>query len=251
MDGNDRGYEASSDVLEHGGEPGRLARWSRRRVVRGTATWLLMLAVLTWLLPGSGPAGSSGPGRVVGESAARAGPDGPQTPAAVLLQGARAGRGEGDHECESKAGGPEAAAAGRPAGLASARSYALVEAVRRFATAPGPEADVPWAPHVLVRAEGPVAVDMSVPAAAASQRATWTAPDLFAGLAATRPARLRIDDEHHVTCRGSPREQAAGFEDQEWVSVQPRVDATSCRGWWAVDLYLDDRDRIEAVMLRP
>jgi hypothetical protein len=250
VDGNDRAYEGTSDVLEHGGEPGRLVTWSRKRVVRGTAAHLLMLGVLAWLIPGSGPAGSSGPVSDVGESAARAVPGGPQTPAAVLLQGARARGGEGDRECDSEAGGPEAPA-GRPAGLASAPAHALVEAVRRFAAAPGPETEVPWAPDVLVLADAPVDVVKSVSAAAASQPATWTAPHLLGGLAATRPDRLRIDDEHHVTCRGTPREQAAGFEGQKWVSVQPRVSATSCRGWWAVDLYLDEQDRIEAVVLRP
>ena len=249
MKGNDRGHDAFQDVLEHGSESGRVAEWSRKRAVRGTATCLVVAGMLAWFVAGAGLAGSSGPG-AGGESAGTASSDGLQTPAAVLLQRARAGGGERDHECESEAGGAEAPA-GRPAGRASARSHALVNAVRRFAAAPGPEADVPWAPRVLVLAEGPVDVNRSVSAAAATRRATWTDPSyLLAGLAAAAPERLRIDDEHHVTCRGNPREQAAGFEGHEWVSVQPRVDRNDCMGWWAVDLYLDGRDRVEAVLVR-
>ena len=252
VEGNDRGYDAFQDVLEHGSESGRLAEWSRKRVVRGTATCLVVVGMLAWFVVGAGLAGSSGRGEGVGEVAGTAASDGLQTPAAVLLHSARAGggEGEGDHECESQAGGSEAPA-GRPAGRASARSHALVNAVRRLAAAPGPEAEVPWAPRVLVLAEGPVDVNRSVSAAAATRRATWTDPSyLLAGLAAARPDRLRIDDEHHVTCRGNPREQAAGFEGHEWVSVQPRVDRNDCIGWWAVDLYLDERGRVEAVLVR-
>ena len=44
--------------------------------------------------------------------------------------------------------------------------------------------------------------------------------------------------------------QAPGFEGRDWVSLQPRVLDNMCRGWWAVDLYLDDRGRVDAVLLR-
>jgi hypothetical protein len=103
--------------------------------------------------------------------------------------------------------------------------------------------------RLLTDAQG--AASRSVSAAVAGRPATWMSPTYqLAGLASARTDRLRIDDEHHVTCRGSPRMQVTGFEESDWVSVQPRVSATSCRGWWAVDLYLDERGRIEAVLVR-
>jgi hypothetical protein len=246
VDRGDRGSDTSRDVLEHGGEPGRLAEWSRNRAVRGVATCALGLGILGWLV-GQGAAGSAGP-EGAGEPATAAASDDLPTPAAVLRLG-RAGGSEGDHECESATA--PAARSGRPAGLASARSHRLVDAVRRFAVTQHAAAEVPWAPRVLVLAEGPFDVNRSVSATDAGRRETWTDPAyLLAGLAAARPDRLRIDDLHHVTCRGTPREQAPGFEGHDWVSVQPRVNANRCLGWWAVDLYLDEKDRVEAVLVR-
>jgi hypothetical protein len=141
--------------------------------------------------------------------------------------------------------------AGRPAGLADRDSRRLARTMRAFAHEPGPEAGMPWADRVLVLAEGPVDVNRVVSAAAADRVETWTDPPyLLSPLASTSAARLRVDDEHHVTCRGQPRTQAAGFEGRPWVSLQPRVLDNMCRGWWAVDLYLDDDGRVSAVLLR-
>ena len=140
---------------------------------------------------------------------------------------------------------------GRPAGLADRDSRRLARTMRAFAHDPGPRIGMPWADRVLVLAEGPVDVNRVVSAAAADLVETWTDPPyLLSPLAATSGSRLRVDDEHHVTCRGQPRMQAAGFEGRRWVSLQPRVLDNMCRGWWAVDLYLDDDGRVSAVLLR-
>lgn len=141
--------------------------------------------------------------------------------------------------------------AGRPAGLADRASRHLARAMRAFAHAPGPAAGMPWADRVLVLAEGPVDVNRVVSARAADRGETWTDPPYLLAPLATAPGdRLRVDDEHHVTCRGQPRAQAPGFEGWDWVSVQPRVLDSSCRGWWAVDLYLDEAGDVRAVLLR-
>ena len=140
---------------------------------------------------------------------------------------------------------------GRPAGLADRESRRLARTMRAFAHDPGPDAGMPWADRVLVLAEGPVDVNRVVSAAAADRVDTWTDPPyLLSPLASTSASRLRVDDEHHVTCRGQPRMQAPGFEGRAWVSLQPRVLDNMCRGWWAVDLYLDDDGRVSAVLLR-
>ena len=140
---------------------------------------------------------------------------------------------------------------GRPAGLADRDSRVLAHTMRRFAHDPGPEAGMPWADDVLVVAEGPVDVNRVVSAQAADRVETWTDPPyLLSPLASAPGARLRVDDAHHVTCRGQPRMQAPGFEGWDWVSLQPRVLDNACRGWWAVDLYLDDDGRVRAVLLR-
>jgi hypothetical protein len=105
------------------------------------------------------------------------------------------------------------------AGLAERRSRGLVAAVRRLAQSPGRPSAVPWASGVLVLAEGPVPVARTVSARMADRRATWTDPAyLLAGLAVASPDRHRVDDEHHVTSRGQPRAQTAGFEGQDWTA---------------------------------
>jgi hypothetical protein len=208
------------DVLDHGSErPERVPRW-----VRTLAAVVAVAGAVGWYVARDDPAGPSS--QDLEAEAPRA--------AASL-----------DRFAEPVFSGD------KPAGLADRESRDLARTMRRFAHDPGPAAGMPWAPRVLVLAEGPVAVNKVVTAAVADRLTTWTDPPyLLSPLASALMGRIRIDDDHHVTCRGSPRMQAPGFEGREWVSLQPRVLDNMCRGWWAVDLYLDDRGRVDAVLLR-
>lgn len=247
--------EADRDVLEHGAAPGRLSEWGRSRAVRGVGV-LVGTAALAWALAGADPLGSARPAAPADGQASR-GSGAPDSPLAVLVPSERRDPRRSDHECESDGpgGGSGSAAAskrGRPAGLADRPGRSLAAAMRRFAAEPGPDAGVPWAPRVRVVAEAPGGTIVRLADDATVTRVgKWTTPSyLLADLAASPPATLRVDDEHHVTCRGQPRAQAAGLGGQPWVSVQPRVLANACRGWWAVDLYLDGRGRVATVIVR-
>lgn len=231
------------DVLEHGSaEGGRLETWAGSRRVRLTAVAAVAVAGMGWFLLGPGLSSTSGSGEPADEGAVTAGSgtagDAPDAP---IVEPRAA-----DHECESENG-----AAGAAKGDADRRSRALVRRLRAFADDPGAAAGVRWAPRVVVLGDGPVAVNRTVDARQADRRATWNDPSyLLSPLAVTRPARLRVDSERHVTCRGLPRDQAAGFEGRDWVSVQPRVRDNGCKRWWAIDLYLDGKGRVEAVLIR-
>ena len=237
------------DVLQHGTpEHGRLETLAASRPARLTAVVAVVLAGTGWLLLGPGMPGAPNPGAPgSGATTTASGAD----PSLDVPTG-----GSEHHECESERSGAAAraaarVAAARPAGVADRDSRALVRTMRRFAAAPGADAGVPWAPRVVVLGEGPVAVDRVVAAKQADRRATWTDPSyLLARLAVTRPARLRVDDETHLSCRGRFRAEAAGFEGQRWVSVQPRLRGNGCRSWWAVDVYLDYKGRVEAILTR-
>lgn len=207
------------DVIAHGSDrPDRVPRWVRTLVAVVTVA-----GAVGWYVGHDDPAPSSGD----------AGAEAPRAAASLDRFAAPVFTGD------------------RPAGLADRDSRDLAGTMRRFAHDPGPAVGMPWAPRVLVLAEGPVAVNKVVTAAAADRRTTWTDPPyLLSPLASAPRGRIRIDDDHHVTCRGSPRMQAPGFEGRDWVSLQPRVLDNMCRGWWAVDLYLDDRGRVDAVLLR-
>jgi hypothetical protein len=235
------------DVLEHGSaESGRLESWAASRRVRFSAVAALVVAVTGWLLVGPGLSSTPGArapadGRAV---TAGSGTDG-DAPDAPVIEPRTA-----DHECESERGSADARSA-RAKGDADRRSRALVRELRAFADDPGAAAGVRWAPRVVVLGEGPVAVNRTVDARQANRRATWNDPSyLLSALAVAKPASLRVDAERHVTCRGLPRDQAAGFEGKSWVSVQPRVRDDGCTRWWAVDLYLDGKGRVEAVLVR-
>lgn len=207
------------DVITHGSDrPDRVPRW-----VRTLVAVVAVAGAVGWYVAHDDPPAPS----------ADAGPEAPRAAASL------------DRFAEPVFTGD------KPAGLADRGSRDLARTMRRFAHHPGPAAGMPWAPRVLVLAEGPVAVNKVVTAAAADRRATWTDPPyLLSPLASAPMGRIRIDDDHHVTCRGSPRMQAPGFEGRDWVSLQPRVLDNMCRGWWAVDLYLDDHGRVDAVLLR-
>ncbi len=235
------------DVLQQGpAERGRLETWAASRHVRLTAVAAVVVVAAGWLLLGpslSGTTGSRAPADV-GVLSADTGTDGDAPDAPVIESRER------DHECESEGGSADARSTSAK-GDADRSSRALVKAVRGFAQRPGAAAGVRWAPRVVVLGEGPVDVNRTLDARQANRRATWNDPSyLLSRLAVAKSSGLRVDDQSHVTCRGLPREQAAGFEGRDWVSVQPRVRANGCKRWWAVDLYLDDRGRVEAVLVR-
>jgi hypothetical protein len=244
VDVHDDQQPGDHDVLQQGpAERGRLETWAASRRVRLTAVAAVVMAATGWFLLGAGTSGSRAP---ADERAVTVGADtGGDAPDAPLIEPR-----ERDHECESE-GGSGDARSDRVEGDADRSSRALVKAVRRFAEEPGPAADVRWAPRVVVLGEGPVDVNRTVDARQANRPATWNDPSyLLSRLAVAKPATLRVDDQRHVTCRGLPREEAAGFAGQDWVSVQPRVRDNGCQRWWAVDLYLDGRGRVAAVLVR-
>jgi hypothetical protein len=245
VDVDDDQQSGNHEVLEQGSsEGGRLEAWAASRRVRLTAVAAAAVVGMGWFLVGPGrpdAPGADAPGADAGAVTARSG-DAPDAPVIEPR--------EADHECESERGSADARSA-RAKGDADRRSRALVRELRAFAEDPGAAAGVRWAPRVVVLGEGPVAVDRTVTARQADRRATWNDPSyLLSALAVAKPARLRVDAERHVTCRGLPRDQAAGFEGRTWVSVQPRIRADGCKRWWAVDLYLDGRGRVEAVLVR-
>jgi hypothetical protein len=235
------------DVLEHGSaEGGRLETWAGSRRVRLTAVAAVAVAGMGWFLLGPGLASTTGSRAPADERAVTAGSgtagDAPDAPVIEPR--------EADHECESEKGSADARST-RAKGDADRRSRALVRQLRAFADDPGAAAGVRWAPRVVVLGEGPVAVNRTVEARQANRRATWNDPSyLLSPLAVAKPATLRVDSERHVTCRGLPRDRAAGFEGQDWVSVQPRIRDNGCQRWWAIDLYLDGKGRVQAVLVR-
>lgn len=235
------------DVLQQGSaERGRFETWVSSRPVRFTAVAAVVAAGMGWVLLGPGLSTTSGSRAPADERAVTVGSgtagDAPDAPVIEPR--------ERDRECESEGESPDARSA-RAKGDADRRSRALVREMRGFAKEPGAAAGVRWAPRVVVLGEGPVDVNRTVDARQANRLATWNDPSyLLSRLAVAKPATLRVDDRRHVTCRGLPRDQAAGFEGQDWVSVQPRVRDNGCQRWWAVDLYLDARGRVEAVLVR-
>jgi hypothetical protein len=244
VDVDDDQQSGNHEVLEQGSsEGGRLEAWAASRRVRLTAVAAAAVVGMGWFLVGPGQLETPGADAPADGDAVTARPgDAPDAPVIEPR--------EADHECESERGSGEARTA-RAKGDADRRSRALVRQLRAFAEDPGAAAGVRWAPRVVVLGEGPVAVDRTVTARQADRRSTWNDPSyLLSALAVAKPARLRVDAERHVTCRGLPRDQAAGFEGRTWVSVQPRIRADGCKRWWAVDLYLDGRGRVEAVLVR-
>ncbi|HET6654077.1 MAG TPA: hypothetical protein VFH10_15675 [Nocardioides sp.] len=247
MDVDNDQQPGDHDVLQQGpAERGRLETWAASRQVRLTAIAAVGVVATGWFLLGpglSGTAGSRAPADV-GVLTADTGTDGDAPDAPVIEPRER------DHECESEGQSGDARST-QAKGDADRSSRALAKTMRRFAEDPGAAAGVRWAPRVVVLGEGPVDVNRTVGARQANRSATWNDPSyLLSRLAVAKPAQLRVDDQRHVTCRGLPREQAAGFEGRDWVSVQPRVRDDGCRRWWAVDLYLDGSGRVEAVLVR-
>ena len=59
----------------------------------------------------------------------------------------------------------------------------------------------------------------------------------------------RVDQGPHPLCVGPVRQPAPNVTGLRQVSITPTADRASCVGWWAVDLFLDDADRIHGVNL--
>jgi hypothetical protein len=59
----------------------------------------------------------------------------------------------------------------------------------------------------------------------------------------------RVDVGPHRDCTGSVRAPANAFAWLRQVSITPTTPPESCRGWWAVDLFLDDTGRIGGINL--
>ncbi len=75
----------------------------------------------------------------------------------------------------------------------------------------------------------------------------FSALDLAAG---SSPADTVVSVGEHPHCASPAMAGPEGFTDHRRVSVQPDPDTiTSCLEWWTVDLYLDDKGRIDAVTL--
>lgn len=59
----------------------------------------------------------------------------------------------------------------------------------------------------------------------------------------------RVDVGPHRDCTGSVRAPANAFAWLRQVSITPTTSPEACRGWWALDLFLDDTGRIGGVNL--
>jgi hypothetical protein len=59
----------------------------------------------------------------------------------------------------------------------------------------------------------------------------------------------RVDVGPHRDCTGSVRAPANAFAWLRQVSITPSALPDACAGWWAVDLFLDDRGRIGGINL--
>ncbi len=229
--------QPNHDVLEQGpGDPGRIGVWAASRPVRLTAMAVVLLAGTVWVLVGPGLTGSSGPTDPADERAATLGDSAAADDLDEPLVMPR--RDENEGACESTNKG-DASKAGRQ----------TAKALRRLAGGGGGSDDVRWAPRVRVLADGPADARRLLEARAAQRPATWKRPPLvLRQLADAKISELRIDETLHVDCRGGPRDPADGF-GKRWVSVQPRFSQDGCEDWWAVDLYLDRRDRVRTVHL--
>lgn len=206
--GNDAG---ASEVLEQGPrEPGRLAAFGRSRAVRLAAGGLLATAAVGWLVLGAG----AGP------------PDSSPPPA--------------DR--------PASTGEARPEPTIPGRARQLAASLYRFARNPAPAARVPWARDVALTAPGAWVV---VPRSRAAHRTAWTTVSgrtgeyLLADLADSG-GRYRADDTRHVDCRARPRAARTPAYGATWISVQALA-SVPCSSWWAVDVFLDEHQRIARV----
>lgn len=247
MAGTDENNDLSgSEVLEHGShDPGRLGALGRSRTVRLAASGLVATAILGWFVMGPGVPGLSS-SRSPADEPATAGTarDAPANPVIA--------RDQGEGECESEqADGASAAGTAdrdRTSRRANSRSRTLAASLYRFALNPSPARKVPWAQDVALTAPGAWVV---VPRSRAATGNAWTTVSgrtgdyLLADLAASK-GRYRVHDTIHPDCRSEPRVVSARPIDTSWISVQAPA-SVRCSAWWAVDVFLDERDRIARV----
>jgi hypothetical protein len=59
----------------------------------------------------------------------------------------------------------------------------------------------------------------------------------------------RVDVGPHRDCTGAVRAPANAFAWLRQVSITPTASGGSCPDWWALDLFLDDSERIQGVNL--
>lgn len=231
--------QPNHDVLEQGpGDHGRIEAWAASRPARLTALALVLLAGTVWVLVGPGPTRAPGPADPADERAATLGDSAAADDLdAPLIMPRREGEGEGECESTNK-------------GDASKSARQAAKALRELARGTGSNTDLASAPRVRVLADRPADVRRVLDALDAQRPATWKRPShVLAKLADAKVSELRIDETLHVDCRGAPRDPEKGL-GRSWVSVQPRFSPDGCEDWWAVDLYLDRKDRIRAVHLR-
>ena len=211
----------------------------RLRGVRLAASGLLATAAIGWVLLGPGVAGltPSGPPADEGATTGKARSE----PASSVVPST-----EGGHRCEHERGGGARTGYARDGGegRATARSRSLAGSLYRFARAPAAGERVRWARDVALTA--PTA-RLVVRRDQTTTREAWTteagpAGDyLLADLAASQ-GRYRVDDVRHVDCRSRVR-ASTGSAETAWISVQARG-SVRCSAWWAVDVFLDDQERV-------
>lgn len=143
-----------------------------------------------------------------------------------------------------------------PRGVSFDDDHALASALYKFAR--GAEgATVPWAPEVtLVVLDGAMRTTLTEREASKldSWQMTMTSDDfrldidVFAELAASEGA-YRVDIGPHPVCVGPERAPESHFNGLRQVSIAPTAPRESCLDWWAVDIFVNDVDQIEGVVL--
>lgn len=141
-----------------------------------------------------------------------------------------------------------------PGGIALDRDRAVVDALYDFSRGvAGPPAVVAPVPLALFGAE-PMT---TLTGRQAADPDLWrTRPFGSSGepvpllqLLARSGGAYRVDVGPHRSCAGSVRAPANAFAWLREVNVTPLTTSDSCTGWWALDLFLDDRSRIGGINL--
>ncbi len=134
----------------------------------------------------------------------------------------------------------------------------LARNLHAFAVAPGPETlrAIPFGDRVGLGLGGEV-VKMLTPSQLEEPSAWVIHRDHFAGYSGPFSAldRLRRDPElwsitegKQLFCPWARTAALPGYEQDRRLTLEPSG-ITTCLQWWAVDIYLDERDRIDAISL--